>query len=85
MLATAASSPPNESFRRILQVAHYVHPIFTIRNGISIGSVVFARLARASNTHTVRQTTLHCDDSSNRLCMKLFKTGSIDVVKDCQS
>ena len=78
MLATAASSPPHESFHRILQVAHYVRivlRIFTIRNGISIGSVVFARLARASHTHTVRQTTLHCDDSSNRLCMKLFKTG----------
>jgi len=55
MLATAASSPPHESFHRILQVVHYVRivlRIFTIRNGISIGSVVFARLARASNTHT---------------------------------
>ena len=25
------------------------------------------------------------DFTFNRLCMKLFKTGSIDVVKDCQS
>jgi len=29
---------------------------------------------------------LRClDFTFNRLCMKLFKTGSIDVVKDCQS
>ena len=25
------------------------------------------------------------DFASNRRCVKLFKTGSIDVVKDCQS
>jgi len=25
------------------------------------------------------------DFTFNRLCMKLFKTGSVDVVKDCQS
>jgi len=35
---------------------------------------------KRKNTQLIR-----IDFTFNRLCMKLFKTGSIDIVKDCQS